>query len=93
MNPDADAPRAPDAAAIEDLVFTFLETCESTSSDPSEVLETLCREHPEAEAKLRATVETLAGSGLALSEGSEGESLPSVGDYRLVDRLGAGGMG
>lgn len=80
-------------ANVEELVFAFLESCEDSDVAPSEALDAICAAHPRVATKLRSAVETLMGTGLGLSEGPTGEALQQVGEYRLIDRLGAGGMG
>ncbi|MEM9381011.1 MAG: serine/threonine-protein kinase, partial [Planctomycetota bacterium] len=79
--------------AIESLVFSFLERCEAPGARPTEVLESLCEAHPDAEARLRAAVESISGSGLTRADATPEPLQRVVGGYRLLERLGAGGMG
>ncbi len=56
-------------------------------------LERACREHPEHSAELRRRAAALSTLGL-LSDRAAGEDMPSqLGDFRPLQRLGAGGMG
>ncbi|MEM8713767.1 MAG: serine/threonine-protein kinase, partial [Planctomycetota bacterium] len=80
--------------ALDDLVFRFLEECEVSGEPPSRILDAICRDYPGEADELRAAVEVLAGTGLSVpDESTSGGATRIVGGYRLLDRLGAGGMG
>ncbi len=56
-------------------------------------LDGVCDEHPELASRIRTRVQMLAESGL-LSAGDELDDVPErLGDFRLIRRLGGGGMG
>ena len=80
-----DAPAA--KTEVEGLLFRYLEECED--GDAVVILERLCREHPRHAAQLRAAVAALDEGGL-VEHCATGELL---GGFRLLRRLGAGGMG
>jgi len=81
--------RTTTGSLLEELVFEYLERRES---EGDAVLEELCAEHPEQSAALRKHVAAVRESGF-LETASE-ESVPErLGDFRLLERLGAGGMG
>lgn len=76
-----------DDALLEELVFQVLERHESGDST---ALDELCAAHPQRAQALRARVESLARSGLV----GASDALPeSLGEFRVVRRLGQGGMG
>ena len=59
-----------------------------------EALEELCREHPEQADALRSRVEWLLERNLAEpAAGDEREFPDRLGDFRLIERIGQGGMG
>ena len=81
-----DADISPDP--LDDLVFDCLERME-TQGD--QALLDACRAHPEQADRLRSRVNTLAKLGLM---GRALEEFPErLGDFRLMERLGEGGMG
>jgi serine/threonine protein kinase/tetratricopeptide (TPR) repeat protein len=74
-------------ALLEELVFQVLER---HASGDSSALDELCVAYPARAAQLRARVESLARSGLM----AERDELPeTLGEFRVVRRLGQGGMG
>jgi len=75
---------------LEGLVFECLERLEAEGEG---ALEVLCREHPEHATLLRERIELLRRMGL--HGGPDGaRAVPErLGDFRLIERLGAGGMG
>ncbi|MEL6430570.1 MAG: serine/threonine-protein kinase [Planctomycetota bacterium] len=79
--------------ALDELVFRYLEEASESSAAPSKVLDALCAEHPAHAARLTAAVERLSGSGLTRAAEDAPSAPRIVGDYRLGERLGAGGMG
>ncbi|MEM9378769.1 MAG: serine/threonine-protein kinase [Planctomycetota bacterium] len=84
-------------AALGELVYRFLEACEDPDAEPPAVLERLCGRHPDLAPKLRAAVQRLSMAGFGIQpDGSADDSSGGdrvVGPYRLIGRLGAGGMG
>ena len=72
---------------VESLVFEYLERRES---EGDAVLDELLRRHPEHASELRKRAETLRHSGLLAGDDTHPERL---GDFRLIERLGVGGMG
>lgn len=83
MNPSGAGPNE-----LDELVFRFLELQEQGAKD---ALESLCTEHPELAEALRARVEALGASGL-LDTGAR-DFPERIGDFRLLEQLGQGGMG
>jgi hypothetical protein len=79
---------SPDATGLDELVFRFLELHEQGRAD---ALESLCAEQPSLAGALRTRVAALAGTGL-LGESTR-EFPERIGDFRLLERLGQGGMG
>ncbi|MEL6714691.1 MAG: serine/threonine-protein kinase, partial [Planctomycetota bacterium] len=91
---DTNTPQPEDREpALDELVYQFLEETSQSSAAPSAVLGALCARHPARAARLTAAVERLSGSGLARSVEDAASAPRTVGDYRLGERLGAGGMG
>ncbi len=80
------------ADPVEDLMARCLE---APSDERGELLERLRAEHPELAAELRARFDVLRGMGLGRVLASDTpESIPErLGDFRLIERLGGGGMG
>ncbi|MEZ6015895.1 MAG: serine/threonine-protein kinase [Planctomycetota bacterium] len=72
---------------VEDLLFHYLEESESRPAD--EVLDELCRAEPAHAEALCTLIAELAETGLA----DQGETDVRIGKFRLIRRLGAGGMG
>lgn len=87
----SDQSRSGESEPVVELVFQFLEACEE-GEVPTVVLARLCAAHPGAAARFRAAVESLSGSGLA-AEAPAAVRERQIGPYRLIERLGAGGMG
>ncbi len=84
--PKQSRPEADDS--LDELVFTCLESMESSGDS---ALEEVCRSHPEEAHILRVRVKALVEAGLV---GKRRESFPErLGDFRLLERLGEGGMG
>lgn len=87
---DADATAEP---AFEDLLVDLLQAMERQGDT---AIETLCAAHPDHAARLRAHARRLADLGLlaAAQAGPDLAGLPErLGDYRLLHRIGSGGMG
>lgn len=88
MNPPPDDGRP---AALDDLVFRYLEDLESTDSDPDDLLDEFCAEQPQYDTELRRAIAQLRASGLMPT--NESAFPEEIGEFRLVRRLGSGGMG
>lgn len=78
-----DTPRS----RLEGILFRYLEAREERPSD--EVLAELCRAAPDLEHELRSLVAELEEGGFTEGEVEE----QRLGDFRVIRRLGAGGMG
>lgn len=79
------------AESLELLVARCLERMDAHGDD---ALVEICEENPEFATELRRRVDRLRGLGLVGPSSQEQVSLPRMlGDYRLVRRLGGGGMG
>jgi serine/threonine protein kinase len=85
-----DVAATPEGTGVEALVFECLERLET---EGEAALEDLCRAHPEHAASLRARIAFLRRMGLRA--GPDGAfALPQrLGEFRLIERLGTGGMG
>ena len=78
-----------DQELIEDLV----QRCLALPEHDDDAIEGICREHPELASEVRAVLRSLSRVGL-IAEPVEITRTPErVGDYRLLRRLGGGGMG
>ncbi|MCY2959004.1 MAG: protein kinase [Planctomycetota bacterium] len=80
----------PEQRDLEDLVFECLERIESEGPG---ALEAMCREHPVAETRLRERIGLLRRMGLQGTPDGATSVPERLGDFRLIQRLGAGGMG
>jgi serine/threonine protein kinase len=90
-SPGSSATSAPDPDRLRKIVVECLERMQS---EGPEVLDAMCREYPEMESELRRRMEALGQLGLMPSAGAQPAAFPeTLGDFRLVERLGAGGMG
>ncbi|TAJ21291.1 MAG: serine/threonine protein kinase [Planctomycetota bacterium] len=76
-------------AELKQLVAEALERAED---EGSRVVDELCARHPQHAAALRRRLELLLGSGLGPIEAPR-EFPEALGDFRLHERLGQGGMG
>jgi serine/threonine protein kinase len=74
---------------LRELVFEYLERADAEGAG---VLEELCARRPESAEALRARVEILRGTGLSATRGADGRP-ERLGAFRLLERLGGGGMG
>lgn len=99
-NPSANQPPE-DAESIDDQVEALLFAC-LEAEQPTDAIETAATEHPNLAKPLRrAYAEMLRFDLVGKSPSSSsvpltipGESVPEqLGEYRLLDKLGAGGMG
>ncbi|MCB9896677.1 MAG: serine/threonine protein kinase [Planctomycetes bacterium] len=75
---------------VRDLLARVLDGLED---EGSAAVERVCREHPQAASAVRRRLATLRAAGL-LDDAAEVGGFPErLGDYRLLERLGGGGMG
>jgi len=80
----------PAESTLDGLVADCLDQMEK---DGLAALEVFCERHPEHADTLRARVQILLEAGMLLQDASE-ESIPErLGEFRLIERIGAGGMG
>jgi serine/threonine protein kinase len=88
--------REGDLQDLDRIVVDCLAAVEDTGPD---AIEEFCREHPRHAAALRRRLDLLLGTGLLDPLGDDGRPedepvLPErLGEYRVVGRLGGGGMG
>lgn len=88
-SPNDSSPESLDA--FNELLVACLSRIES---DGEAGLESICREYPHHSDSLRKHVQLLREAGLLESEASDDRDFPEeLGDFRLIERLGAGGMG
>lgn len=84
---------APDEPSFQDLVILCLDRLET---EGKAALSAVCEQYPQHAEALRKRVALLANMGL-LQEGDARPQAPAIperlGDFRLIERLGAGGMG
>ncbi len=80
------------ADPVEALVANCLERADG---EGDAAVESVCRAHPEHAAKIRERLERLRRMGFSTAGGGErGRDFPDrLGDFRLLERLGGGGMG
>jgi hypothetical protein len=79
----------PDLEQLEELVYRGLERA---ASGGPEALDALLAEHPERAAEVRQRLDALRRAGL-VGEGAARERPERLGDFRLLEPLGGGGMG
>ena len=93
-DPDPDA-RDSQAAAIDPVEELLAECLLLGAGDRTAALDRLCREHPELAPELRSRMRALKAMGVECAEELPGgRDFPErLGDFRLVERLGSGGMG
>ncbi len=77
---------------VEELVFAYLDRTESDPASSESVLEELCASAPNHASELRRRVAALVGGGL-WRPSSAADAPKELGDFRILDRLGQGGMG
>ena len=75
---------------LEDLVFECLERLEAEGEG---ALEAVCRAHPEHATSLRERIALLRRMGLHGTADGKHSVPERLGDFRLIERLGQGGMG
>ena len=93
-----DAPRAtghdgddPDDDAVADLIAECLE---QAPADVAAAVERACARHPEHADELRRRIAALGRMNLLPKERDPAETFPErLGEFRLLERLGGGGMG
>src|SRR5262245_4837062 len=87
-----EAPRDADAQVIQDLVTRCLERAED---EGDAAIEAILAAHPEHASAVQKLLQTLRGIGLLGGEAQRGprEFPDRLGDFRLLQRLGSGGMG
>lgn len=90
--PDKNSAGAPAATDLEALVVQAIDRLDREGAS---ALETMCQEHPGQAEALRRRIEVLREAGLlSAPESAEPPEFPErLGDFRLLERLGAGGMG
>lgn len=82
-----------EAEALESLLFECLEQMELRGL---KAFEAFCAEHPGHESALRDSIGALLGAGLVTLPPSESSERPfpeRLGEFRLLRRIGGGGMG
>ena len=85
-------PRPSDEDPVEELVCSYLDRTEDDPATAAGVLEDLCASAPQHASELRRRVEVLVSRGLWSP--SSGDDTPNeIGDFRILGRLGQGGMG
>ena len=93
VNPSHENPAPGDAARrLEELIVACLERMET---EGEAAVAALCAQHPEHAEALRARLQTLAAMGL-IGGGADdvAAAMPErLGDFRLLQHLGGGGMG
>jgi serine/threonine protein kinase/tetratricopeptide (TPR) repeat protein len=89
------APLDPTHVSPEETFRRLLAACiEAVGARGSEALEPLLAAHPEHAAALRQRIDKLVRAGLLTLEPEPSAELPErLGEFRLLRRLGAGGMG
>ncbi|MBI1382701.1 MAG: protein kinase [Planctomycetaceae bacterium] len=80
----------PNDGGLDDLVAACLGELEESGLD---ALEAFCRRHPTRADELRRRIEVLLDSGLLATPESAPPLPERLGPYRVVGRLGGGGMG
>ncbi|MEZ5965623.1 MAG: serine/threonine-protein kinase [Planctomycetota bacterium] len=87
----ADDLTAPDDDRLRGIVAECLERAEA---EGPAAIETVCAAHPNLAARIRAALRQLQVGGLLEVAGDAVADLPrQIGEYRLLRRLGEGGMG
>ena len=83
--------RSPTSPDLRELILTCLDRMDREGKS---ALEVLCREHPEHARALRERIELLEQSGFLGDAAPTPPPTPrQVGDFRLLEPLGEGGMG
>lgn len=92
MSPHSHSADPQRASALDDLVVECLDRMESEGDS---ALDSLCSSHPEHAAALASRIRTLRAAGLIqMPDAANPAAFPErLGDFELLARLGAGGMG
>jgi len=77
-------------STIDNLVFRCLEMMEG---EGPAALEALCEQHPDQAEELRERMQLLSRTGLIETACASDTFPEKIGDHRLLERIGAGGMG
>ena len=87
-------PASADESKLDELVAEYLERAEVEPTRAQSMLEELCRANSDIAGELRRRVTMLVKSGLWKPVEGGGSDVPErLGDYKLLRRLGGGGMG
>lgn len=79
------------SSRLEELIFECLERLEAGGPAAAEAF---CAQHPEHAAALRSRMQTLQAAGLIEAPAGAAATFPErLGDFRLLQHLGGGGMG
>lgn len=78
------------SSAIEELVVEFLDRSESEGPG---VLDELCSRDPDRATQLRSRVAALERAGLLQAASAVDRTPERLGEYRVLERVGGGGMG
>ncbi|MCC7170901.1 MAG: tetratricopeptide repeat protein [Planctomycetes bacterium] len=94
---DDPTPSNPSRSASRDQLSELVVRClERMEKEGTKAIESLCNEYPEHSEALRAQLENLARMGLLddpEAEPQDGELPERLGEFKLLRRLGGGGMG
>ncbi len=96
MSPDTPDSNTPEPSIVQDLVMECLDRLEAQGL---KAIDDVCREHPEHAAAIRRKLAKLQEVGLlddaAAAPAAQGEiRIPEkLGEFRLLSKLGGGGMG
>jgi serine/threonine protein kinase len=97
LEPDPSAEPEPDRTASAETarLREIVEDClERYDAGGERVVEEACAQHPELAARIRKRLAILRGAGLLAGNAPETDRPPErLGDFELLERLGAGGMG
>jgi serine/threonine protein kinase len=93
MKGPEDSPEAGASAGRNPVDELLLEALESMTTGDEAIVERLCAEHPELASELRERVEVLREMQLLPSDAAAMAFPERLGEFRLVRRLGGGGMG
>jgi serine/threonine protein kinase len=78
---------------LDELIFEYLERAEADPARAAQSLDELCAAHAPLASELRQRIDALVGSGLWLPRAAGSEPPERFGDFKLLRRLGGGGMG
>jgi hypothetical protein len=83
----------PPPSSEDPIAALVAETLEAIDRQGLPALDAACRAHPEHAEELRRRLGSLAAVGLAGSDDGAGAVPERLGEFRLLERLGGGGMG